>query len=151
MVNADLDDADIRQSEGNILEVSGRKRRQEVILRFQGLGEEELGAVNSKLKKLDLDAPSGALFSKKVDLNYQMAGKKRPRKETDSFVSDEDACELGDEDFFYGCGAGTINPNMIIKLNPQEEEDLIRELQNQAIENDPLKELDEALMDRTTA
>ena len=42
-------------------------------------------------------------------------------------------------------------PNMVIKLNAQEEEELIRELENQAIENDPLKELDEALMDRTTA
>jgi hypothetical protein len=40
---------------------------------------------------------------------------------------------------------------MVIKLNAQEEEELIRELENQAIENDPLKELDEALMDRTTA
>ena len=80
-----------------------------------------------------------------------MAGKKRPRKETDLFLSDEDACELGDEDFFYGGGAGAPNHNLIIKLNPQEEEDLIRELESQAIENDPLKELDEALMDRTTA
>ena len=113
-----MEDADIRQSEGNILEVSGRKRRQEDILRNQGLCEEELGAVNIKLKKIDLDAPRAALFSKKTESNAQMAGKKRPRKETDLFLSDEDACELGDEDFFYGGGAVAPNHNLIIKLNP---------------------------------
>ena len=40
------------------------------------------------------------------------------------------------------------------KLNKEQEEDLIRELVEQGqedFENDPLKELDEALMDRTTA
>jgi len=41
--------------------------------------------------------------------------------------------------------------NMVVRLNKQEEEDLIRELENQAMENDTLKELDEALMDRQTA
>ena len=44
--------------------------------------------------------------------------------------------------------------NTSVKLNKEQEEDLIRELVEQAqdgFKNDPLKELDEALMDRTTA
>ena len=49
-------------------------------------------------------------------------------------------------------GSGTmVQSNTVVKLNKQEEEELIRELENQAMENDTLKELDEALMDRTTA
>ena len=44
-----------------------------------------------------------------------------------------------------------VQSNTVVKLNKQEEEELIRELENQAMENDTLKELDEALMDRTTA
>ena len=36
-------------------------------------------------------------------------------------------------------------------MNKQEEEALIRELEFEAMGNDTLKELDEALMDRTTA
>ena len=43
-----------------------------------------------------------------------------------------------------------LNSN-VVKLSPQEEEDLIRELKNQATGNDCIKELEEALMDRTTA
>lgn len=39
----------------------------------------------------------------------------------------------------------------IVKLNKQEEEALIRELESEAMGNDTLKELDEALMDRSTA
>ena len=39
----------------------------------------------------------------------------------------------------------------MVKLNPQEEEDLIRELENETMRNDTLKGLDEALMDRNTA
>ena len=41
--------------------------------------------------------------------------------------------------------------NTIVKLNKQEEEALIRELESEAMGNDTLKELDEALMDRSTA
>ena len=49
-------------------------------------------------------------------------------------------------------GSGTmVQSNTVVKLNKQDEEELIRELENQAMENDTLKELDEALMDRTTA
>jgi len=39
----------------------------------------------------------------------------------------------------------------VVKLNKQEEEEMIRELENQAMENDTLAELEEALLDRTTA
>lgn len=41
--------------------------------------------------------------------------------------------------------------NAVIKLNKQEEDDLIKDLKMQTQANDTLKELDEALMDRTTA
>jgi len=51
-------------------------------------------------------------------------------------------------------GMQQSSPAASIKLNKQQEDDLIRELQQQSmtrLEVDPLKELDEALMDRTTA
>lgn len=87
----------------------------------------------------------------------KLAGKKRPRKQSESLCSDvgDDAeCGLGDEDFFYGgapgCPVGTLHNN-VVKLNEQEEMEMIRELENQAIGADPLKELDEALKDRVTA
>ena len=61
-----------------------------------------------------------------------MAGQKRLRgDDTDSFGSD---CELGDEEFFYGrngvAAHGFSQNNTVVKLNKQEEEDLIRELEN---------------------
>jgi hypothetical protein len=42
----------MQQSEGNILEVSGRKRYQAPTLAFL---DDELSAVNTRLKKLDFD------------------------------------------------------------------------------------------------
>ena len=76
-----------------------------------------------------------------------------------------------DEDFFLGgpvnaaaakdspSGTAALLPlqhpqgsnTTIVKLNKAEEEALIRELESEAMGNDTLKELDEALMDRTTA
>ena len=157
----------MQQSEGNILEVSGgRKRRQG--LAFGGLLDHEISGLNSRLKRLDFgrddkSAPEGgdAVENEREadNASSKLAGKKRLRRpqDTDSFVSDDD-CELGDEDFFYrqrgaaATGSGTmVQSNTVVKLNKQEEEELIRELENQAMENDTLKELDEALMDRTTA
>lgn len=88
----------------------------------------------------------------------------------DSLVTDNDLAELGDEDFFYRNKGLTSDAakrdhstilvqlqqqqqgnNTYVKLNKQEEEALIRELESEAMGNDTLKELDEALMDRTTA
>ena len=86
----------------------------------------------------------------------------------DSLVTDKDlAGELSEEDeeFFLGRPADSFatkdsqvllqlqqqSNNTIVKLNKQEEEALIRELECEAMGNDTLKELDEALMDRTTA
>mmetsp|Transcript_10054 Transcript_10054/g.13673 ORF Transcript_10054/g.13673 Transcript_10054/m.13673 type:complete len:87 (-) Transcript_10054:1183-1443(-) len=62
-------------------------------------------------------------------------------------------CGLGDEDFFYKRQSSKVMGmgNTVIKLNAKEEEDLIKDLEQQAQANDTLKELDEALMDRTTA
>ena len=122
---------------------------------FQGIpdGEDELSAINSNLKKLD--------FGQDVDRSDlgDEAGKKRlrgPDHDTDSLFTDED-CALGDEGFFYRKGSAMVVPgamaanNTVVKLNKEEEDDLIRQLENEAMENDTLKELDEALMDRNTA
>ena len=66
---------------------------------------------------------------------------------------------MDDEEFFNGASGVVImgNPalghaNQVVKkLNEKEEEDLIRDLENQGKENDTLKELEEALLDRNTA
>ena len=55
--------------------------------------------------------------------------------------------ELSDDDQFYQ-GQGI---NTMVRLNKQEEDELIKDLEMQAQGNDTLKELDEALMDRITA
>ena len=74
-------------------------------------------------------------------------------------MTDQDmAGEMIDEDgqaYHLGGCVGQQNlqqiNNTIVKLNKQEEEALIRELESEAMGNDTLKELDEALMDRSTA
>ena len=104
----------------------------------------------SKLKKLDSDK-----FKSEDDLevlNEKPVSVKPEKKVVRSNSSNSD-CELGDEDYFYRKqGQTTLGMgNNLVKLNKEEEEDLIRELENQALENDTLKELDQALMDRSTA
>ena len=97
-----------------------------------------------------------------------LAANESDDNEEDSLVTDKDlAAELSedDEEFFLGRPADGFatkdsqvllqlqqqSNNTIVKLNKQEEEALIRELESEAMGNDTLKELDEALMDRTTA
>ena len=75
-----------------------------------------------------------------MDLKPEKVDKK---KDIDSFVTDGLDYDSDDQAF------GQVGHD--VKLNKQEEEDLIRDLMNQAQQNDTLKELDEALMDRTTA
>ena len=81
-------DADMQQSEGNILEVSGgRKRRQG--LAFGGLLDHEISGLNSRLKRLDFGrddklAPEGGEAIENEgeadNTSSKLAGKKRPRR-----------------------------------------------------------------------
>ena len=143
-------DVEMRQSEGNIYEVTGHQRRQQNDLKNYGLDSHDLTALSSKLRRLQMKDSQQAEGDGPTET--QLAGKKRLRGEgSDSFVSveNEDA-ELGEEDYFYGETQGHLH-NGIVKLNEEEELEMIRELENEAIGNDPLKELDEALKDRATA
>ena len=81
------------------------------------------------------NSPFGAVSNKDDSISFaQMLGEKRPR------------CEAADEAKSSSSNKGT--------LNKQQEDDLIRELKKQSrdqLASDPMKELDEALMDRATA
>ena len=73
-----------------------------------------------------------------IDVDLQMAGKKRSRQAadvTDSIVTDSDMQDLVEEESSSirpsGAGFDFMNQSStVIKLNKQEEEDLIRELEN---------------------
>ena len=70
----------------------------------------------------------------------------------DSLVTDMDLVEeLGEAEEALQFILPSQQPNTIVKLNKQEEDALIRELESEAKGNDMHKELDEALMDRSTA
>ena len=134
----------MQASEGDILEVSGRKRRQNACrLSYNGLLGDEAALVNQKLRKLDFNEKNSA---PEKDLQ-------KTQKDAAPIIEEISDTELGDENFFYGRqGSKAVGlVNTVVKLNKQEEEDLIKDLEMQAQANDTLKELDEALMDRTTA
>ena len=140
----------MQASEGDILEVSGRKRRQPACqLTYDGLLGHEINQIGEKLNKLDF---------KEDEISESELIEDPENEEADKIInkacqSQSSDCELGDEDYFYSRHGGKIigMGNQVIKLNKQEEEDLIKDLEMQAQANDTLKELDEALMDRTTA
>ncbi len=123
----------MQASEGDILEVSGSKRKNLPGRLFGNLFDDQSELQTDKIDKVD-----GADQEKKA---------KNKQAGSNSSLSD---CDMADDDFFYQQLAGPHGGSMV-KLNPQEEEDLIRELENETMKNDTLKGLDEALMDRNTA
>lgn len=60
--------------------------------------------------------------------------------------------DVNNEDHIFDKNSQALSlSNAVLKLNKQEEDDLIKDLKMQTQANDTLKELDEALMDRNTA
>ena len=92
------DNLDLQASEGDILEVSGRKRRQTACqLTYDGLLGHELNQVGEKLNKLDFN-DDVLTDSELMEDQENEDAQKLINKVCDSQSSD---CELGDEDFFY--------------------------------------------------
>ena len=144
--NSGLDNGEPKHSEGDAFETGSVKQRVDLKGRWN-LMDEELRSVASQFKKFSVneqeklsDIVSSTENDGKqgMDVDLQIAGKKRSRQAadvTDSIVTDSDMQDLADEEYSSmrpsGAGFDFMNQSStVIKLNKQEEEDLIRELEN---------------------
>ena len=131
------------------MEDAGRKRHQTACrLTYEGLLGDKVSQLSQKLRKIDFnrdqtnqDPSDSLLTSEKADVPM-----------LDSEPSEGNQLSDDEDHFFRQTRTRVVGlSNMVIKLNKQEEDDLIKDLEMQGQANDTLKELDEALMDRNTA
>lgn len=146
------EDQEMRQSEGNALDTASHKWRDPTRTSQHGRASEnflrrpDFDGVNRKLLtiKLEREASEASLEPFIGAADSAIAGHKA--NPDDSVIMTDYDEEGEDSDSFR-----PIAPTTTVKLNKAEEEAMLKELEQEALENDPILELDRALMDRHTA